>query len=362
MGTDRNDDDGMLQRRTSLNRSRSSRWLLGLLPLASAGCPNYRDAGVPNPITRERLPELNQEYLLYVPSHYSTDFKWPLIILCHGTTPWDNPLRQMLDWVKLAEERGFIVAAPSLYGTSAFPLPGPTTQIARQWEDEARILETVRHLRGAYNISADRVFITGWSAGNFAVLFSGLRNPTVFRAIALQQGNFDALFLADVIEHIDPHQPVAVIYGSGDLLTGGHARKCIEWLEDHYVNVRAIEVPGGHRGHPSEAVALFERVLRKEPWLHIRTLAMEDRDPLTVQFKIKSSFEPEQYEWSFGDGGRSLIAEPVHTYAEPGTYRITLIAQRGSAETVRRVVDLQVPQMQAFAPRPTRWETDRPGP
>lgn len=32
------------------------------------------------------------------------------------------------------------------------------------------------------------------------------------------------------------------------------------------------------------------------------------------------------YEWKFGDGGRSTTASPQHTYAEAGTYRVSLVA------------------------------------
>jgi len=73
---------------------------------ACAGCPQYRDASVPNEIARAVAPDGDAAYLLYVPSTYDREHTWPLVILCHGTKPWDTPLRQMKDWVKFAEERG----------------------------------------------------------------------------------------------------------------------------------------------------------------------------------------------------------------------------------------------------------------
>jgi len=318
------------------------------------GCPGYRDANVPNPILRQRLPDGGSSYRLYVPTTYDRNYKHPLIIACHGTRPWDSPRRQMLDWVKLSEERGFIVAAPSLTGTSSWPLPSATSQIARQREDERRILGVVRRLKGAYNISEDRVFLTGWSAGNFAVLYTGLKNPQIFRALALQQGNFDPAFLSDVVENIDREQPISVIYGSSDLLTGEQTHECVKWLEDQHANVSELEVPGGHRGHPTQAVSFFERVLRIQPWLHIRTFGVDNADPLTARFKIRASFAPTRYQWSFGDGSESPVAEPIHRFPQTGTYRVTLTVWPPKGKPVTRAVDLAIPQLRGqFAERST---------
>jgi len=308
------------------------------------GCPAYRDSNVPNPILRQELPDSRVSYRLYVPASYDRSHKHPLVIACHGTPPWDSPKRQMLDWVKLAEERGFIVAAPSLTGTSSFPLPKATNQIARQREDERRILDVVRRLKGAYNISEDRVFLTGWSAGNFAVLYTGMKNPQVFRALALQQGNFDPAFLGDVVEGIDRQQPISVIFGASDLLTGDETRECVKWLEDQHANVFELPLPGGHRGHPTQALSFFERVLRTQPWLHIRSFGVENADSLTARFKIRASFTPTRYQWSFGDGSESLAAEPVHHFERAATYRVTVTTLTPKGKPISRAVDLAIPQ------------------
>lgn len=320
------------------------------------GCPPYRDTRVPNDITRQTDPDTRNDYLLYVPSSYDRDRQWPLIVLCHGTVPWDTALRQMLDWVKLAEERGFIVIAPELTGTSAFPAPPADEQIARQADDEERILSAVRHVRGAYSISPDRVFLTGWSAGSFAILYTGLRNPDVFRAITVQQGNFDPVLLGDVADRIDPYQAVSVIAGSADFLTGADAQRCVGWLEAHRAFVTELRLPGGHRGHPVTAVSFFERVLREFPWLHVRAFGVEGGDALAVRFKTRGSFEPVSYRWQFGDGEESPVAEPVHVFPSPGTYRVTLTAGIRRGKTIERSIDLDVPQPQALAAERTTWD------
>ncbi len=46
--------------------------------------------------------------------------------------------------------------------------------------------------------------------------------------------------------------------------------------------------------------------------------------PLTVSFTDHSSGQPTDWYWDFGDGGSSSEQHPVYTYAEPGTYAVTL--------------------------------------
>ena len=322
-----------------------------LILVFCTGCPQYRDANVPNRIERQTDP-----YYLYTPSNYDRAQKWPLIVLCHGTKPWDSAKRQMLDWVKLSEEKGFIVAAPELCGTSKFPSPTLANQLAKQLEDERRIMNTVRHVRAAYNISNDRIFLTGWSAGGYAVLYTGLKHPDVFRALAIQQGNFEASYLTDVAGRIDPYTPICILHGSTDFLAGAEPKACADWLDKQGANLFELDLGGGHRGHPKPVQEFFERILRRMPWLRIRDFAADGSDPLAVQFKTRSSFESVSYLWSFGDGDESPVAEPVHRYAKPGKYHITLIVVTPDDQTLQRTLDLTVPVFQGITPEPTSWE------
>jgi PKD repeat protein len=47
-------------------------------------------------------------------------------------------------------------------------------------------------------------------------------------------------------------------------------------------------------------------------------------DPLAVEFYDYSWFVPGTWNWQFGDGQFSMEQNPVHTYAEPGIYEVTL--------------------------------------
>lgn len=317
---------------------------LVLMTLACAGCPQYRDPTVPGEIRRVQEPTYGGSYFLYAPVGYDATKEYALIVIAHGTAGFDSAHRQIRDWVKLAEEKQIVVIAPELEGVSGFLHPSPKRQLELQRKDERHILSAVRQTRNAYRIARDKVFLVGWSGGSHAVLFTGLRNPDVFRALAVLQGDFRPEYLGTVAGSIDPHQPVYILYGSTDFLTGGKGEEMVRWLQEHGAAVTEEEVAGTHRNHPLQAYGFFERAARRAPWLHIRAYAEPGENPLTLHFMALSSFKPERYSWSFGDGRDSPIATPVHTYAREGTYDVTLTAYRPEGPPVERTVSLEVPQ------------------
>jgi chitodextrinase len=67
--------------------------------------------------------------------------------------------------------------------------------------------------------------------------------------------------------------------------------------------------------------------------------------PLTVGFNGAASFAEDDaifdYFWDFGDGGRSTIAAPIHTYASAGEFTVTLrVVSGGGAEGTARATIL----------------------
>jgi PKD repeat protein len=48
---------------------------------------------------------------------------------------------------------------------------------------------------------------------------------------------------------------------------------------------------------------------------------------LTFQFEDLSMGNPDSWQWNFGDGNSSALQNPVHTYADPGLYWMTLTVQ-----------------------------------
>jgi hypothetical protein len=55
-----------------------------------------------------------------------------------------------------------------------------------------------------------------------------------------------------------------------------------------------------------------------------------------------SSYEPTSWQWDFGDGQSSLLPNPVHTYADTGTYYVCLtVSNANSSDTFCRWITVQ---------------------
>ncbi|HOW73905.1 MAG TPA: PKD domain-containing protein [Phycisphaerae bacterium] len=315
-----------------------------LLTLAT-GCPVVQNLPSPGRVVKEREPESQRPYSLYVPANYTDTRRWPLVITCHGTPPYDTATAQFNEWRGLAERRGFLLAAPDLVGTRGDLTPPPTEQIRRQMEDEQAILGLVRTIQAAYAIDDSRVFLTGWSAGSYAALFTGLRHPGIFRAISVRQGNFDPAFVQPCVPFLDRYQPIQVLFGSEDLLLGKQPANCIAWLRSHDLEPTVLERPGFHRREPSPVVTFFSDTATHRPWIRV-SVKDDPATPMKLTFSVRSTFEPTRYLWDFGDQTEtSPLPSPTHTYEKNGSYvvRVALWPTKGNPH-VRRV-QVQIPRV-----------------
>jgi len=68
--------------------------------------------------------------------------------------------------------------------------------------------------------------------------------------------------------------------------------------------------------------------------------------PLSVSFSSAGSYDPEGqplfHAWTFGDGGSSNAANPVHVYAESGVYIAQLALSDGTTTTMSRALIIEV--------------------
>jgi len=73
--------------------------------------------------------------------------------------------------------------------------------------------------------------------------------------------------------------------------------------------------------------------------------------PLTIQFADLTSGNPNQWVWDFGDGKKSIVQHPVHTYQYPGTFAVSLTSSgRQGGGTLRRTgyINVVAPPKAAF--------------
>jgi dienelactone hydrolase len=252
----------------------------------------------------------------------------------------------MREWASFAENKGIIVASPVLTGAKGDLPPEPSRQIALQRQDERLILNIVAALKARYRIADERVFMTGWSAGAFAILYTGLRNPDVFRALAIRQGTFDPKFLDIPAERMDRWQPIKVIYGSTDFLRD-QAKLTIAWLRDNNLYVEEEEIPGTHRRiDPKLIWKFFDQIARERPWIRIVARAPDPENPLAVRFELKAIPPATKQKWFWGDGADSREAAPAHTYAQPGRYEVSVnvTLKGGKSYTRKRVIYVGAPE------------------
>jgi len=317
--------------------------LPGLVPLLSA-CESTPRQGEGVRIIRDVEPETGAKYYLAVPSKHTPDKQWTLIVTCHGTPPWDTASQQIGKWASLAEEKGVVVAAPVLEGTASDKLfPSVRRQLAKQERDERVILSLVERLRPAYNIDPSRVFLTGWSGGGYAVLYTGLGHPEVFRALALHQANFDERFVAPVKSRLDPYQPVQVSFGITDLLKP-QAEAALTWLrEQRMAYAIPQELSGVHRLLPDVAYQFFQRCMREYPWIVVTAYASRSDQLMAVKFHVRSSPPADAYLWDFGDGSIARTPTPEHLYSEPGTYNVQVTLKTKAGHQHVRTIRVSVP-------------------
>lgn len=313
--------------------------LLALLPLsaATAGCPVTTSLPSAAPVQEYRLSEDGPKYYLYVPSTYRRDRAYPLVIACHGMEPFDSAYAQITEWAQFAETQHLIVAAPMLKSPRGFPRPSAKDELALLRADEAILLRLVSTLKASRNIAEEQVFLTGWSAGSFPILYAGLRNPDVFRALAIRQGTFDPAYLEVDAERLDRWQPIYLYYGSTDPLRD-ESMACIRWLREHDLFVEHLELPGTHR-RVDVAVAwkYFRRIVRERPWIRLHAAKPNPADRRVVRFWCESKPETLRLRWDFGDGHTSQEREPTHAYAQPGRYEVACeVRLRGNHAYRRR--------------------------
>ncbi len=309
------------------------------LCLLACGCPVTAPLPTAAEIKEKSLGgEPGGKYYLYVPSTYDKRVAYPLVIACHGTNPWDDAWAQIREWAQFAETKEIIVAAPILRGTRGDFTPPVPEQIERQRADERVILDLVSSLKGSYNIAEEKVYLTGWSAGAYAVLYTGLRNPDVFRALAVRQGNFKAEYVEVEPDRLDRWQPIFVYYGNTDPLRPDSIA-CITWLREQKMFVEQREVPGSHRRlEVGLAWDFFKRVARERPWIRLRYAKPNMESRGTVKFWCEAKPPMTRILWEFGDGERSNEATPTHTYMGTGKYEVTAkVTLKGGKAFARKI-------------------------
>lgn len=240
------------------------RVLLAVLMLAAVmqagGCLVTQSQDTPVEPLKLSEVQTGRDYWLYVPSYYSPQQRWPLVITLHGTHYLDGAQRQISEWKALAEQKGFIVAAPSLKSTQGVLPVIDSLWMKHLAADEQTVLAVQDEVCRRYNIHPKGTMLSGFSAGGYPMYYVGLRNPARFRMLVARGCNsdqdiFDAIELSDAARAMD----IAIFWGKDDMK---HIQKqswaAYRWLrENRCFKTTMKEVKGGHLRRPEVAWQLW---------------------------------------------------------------------------------------------------------
>ena len=196
---------------------------------------------------RSKVDNTLQPYRVFVPASYDRSKAHPLIIALHGMGGDEN---SYFDSYKNgafkveAEQRGYIVACPkgrepaSMYVGTA----------------EQDVLDVIAEVKRAYNIDADRVYVTGHSMGGFGSWSIAMNHPELFAAIAPVAGGGNPMGMKKIA-----HIPQLVVHGDNDkTVPVDRSRVMVAAAKNLGAEIKYIEIPGGN--HIDIAAATFKDV------------------------------------------------------------------------------------------------------
>jgi len=229
-----------------------------------AGCPVTQRQDSPVTEIRLDMSTCRGSYWLYVPSDYSPQQDWPLVITLHGTHGWDSSKAQIKEWKYLAEQRGLIVAAPDLKSVQGILPVNENLWRSDLEADEKTILSVIEDVAKRYQIDRDCVLLTGFSAGGYPLYYTGLRHPDKFSMLIARNCNsdltiFEEIKLTDAVRSL----PVAVFWGKDDLTEiGRQSWQAIRWMgERGFSNLDRKKYAGGHLRRPETAYNHWRKCL-----------------------------------------------------------------------------------------------------
>ena len=125
-----------------------------------------------------------------MPTRYGSAAPAPLVIALHGLGGNEDAFFDFYDRapVTLAEQHGFLMAAPLGYRVDGFygaTMGGaPDAAMRRRLElSETDVLEVVRLMRAHYNVDPNRIYLIGHSMGAIGTWHLGAKYPEIWAAL-----------------------------------------------------------------------------------------------------------------------------------------------------------------------------------
>jgi poly(hydroxyalkanoate) depolymerase family esterase len=163
-------------------------------------------------------------YQLYVPSKYKAGSAMPLVVALHGCTQTADTFRQLTNWDRLAEAKGFVVVFPQQDANANylkcwnFFLPA---HMNRGAGEPALIAGITRWVQQHYSVDAHRTYVGGLSAGGAMSSVMAATYPDLYAAAGIGSGcEYAATATCAGYRSADPLQAGQQAYAA----MGSHAR------------------------------------------------------------------------------------------------------------------------------------------
>jgi poly(3-hydroxybutyrate) depolymerase len=188
-------------------------------------------------------------YRVYVPTSYNASRPYPLIVALHGLGGTEDSMMEAYAKVvpTLAEQRGYIVAAPlgfrvdGFYGfsLSTDANPGDRRRVELSEQD---VMEVLKRMRSDYKIDDSRIYLMGHSMGAIGTWSIAAKHPTIWAALAPFSGLGNTATM-EMMRHI----PQIVVHGDADPTVPVTAsRAMVGEMKRLGVDHVYIEVQGGN--------------------------------------------------------------------------------------------------------------------
>lgn len=183
-------------------------------------------------------------YHLYVPAACAPPHSCPLIVALHGLGGnEDSMLGPLYNMSKLAEQHGYIIAAPFGYrsdaGYGAFRVPGQSNWRSDLSEDD--VMEVLELVRRQYKIDENRIYLMGHSMGGYGTWAMAADHPEIWAGLGPISGGGNPASV-EKFKTI----PEIVVHGDADTVVPVMtSRAMVDAMKKLGVDVKYIEVPGG---------------------------------------------------------------------------------------------------------------------
>ena len=239
------------------------RWGLVVFILAAvAGCAVPQPAGHGSQFILQE-PEGKRNYYLYLPTGYTPNKSWPLVLTLHGMKPFDSAPAQAKEWQSTADQYGMVVVAPELKNSDLFmqyPLKDISGGVK---EDKKEVIAILKTVMNRCNIDRSRIFGTCWSSGGYLLHYIVNQHPDMFAGLCTRGSCFSEDILSVDNARVMARRgfPVLIYYGENDLAgIRKESQRAIDWYRELGFPVTRKIVPGlGHERVPDLAAAFFAR-------------------------------------------------------------------------------------------------------